>query len=93
MKLSLRQRFRNWLMDDNEPKLAEDCVVSERDTPDSERSIRFTVYFATGGRVVETRYYDRQKDRNIMGLYIVTNDQNFGEQIDKILTQEALKVL
>lgn len=56
-----------------------------------ERAIQFTVYNATGGRVVETRRYDRHKDRNQNGLYIITNEQDFGKEIDKIITMETLK--
>jgi hypothetical protein len=56
-----------------------------------ERAIQFTVYNANGGRVIETRRYDRQKDRNHNGLYIVTSDQDFGHEIDKIITMESLK--
>jgi hypothetical protein len=56
-----------------------------------ERSIQFTVYNASGGRVIETRRYDRHKDRSNTGLYIITNDQDFGKEIDKIITMEALK--
>jgi hypothetical protein len=56
-----------------------------------ERAIHFTVYNANGGRVVETRRYDRQKDRSQTGLYIITSDQDFGHEIDKIITMEALR--
>jgi hypothetical protein len=56
-----------------------------------ERAIQFTVYNASGGRVVETRRYDRQKDRHSTGLYVITSDQDFGREIDKIITMEALK--
>lgn len=56
-----------------------------------ERAIQFTVYNATGGRVVETRRYDRHKDRSQNGLYIITNEQDFGKEIDKIITMETLK--
>jgi len=56
-----------------------------------ERAIQFTVYNANGGRVVETRRYDRQKDRSQTGLYIITSDQDFGHEIDKIITMEALR--
>lgn len=59
------------------------------DQPD--RAIHFTVYNANGGRVVETRRYDRKTDRSISGLYVITNDQEFGKEIDKIITMEALK--
>ena len=56
-----------------------------------ERAIQFTVYNASGGRVIETRRYDRHKDRSINGLYIITSEQDFGREIDKIITMEALK--
>jgi CRISPR/Cas system CSM-associated protein Csm4 (group 5 of RAMP superfamily) len=59
------------------------------DQPD--RAIQFTVYVANGGRVVETRRYDRQKDRSLNGLYVITNDQDFGKEIDKIIVMEGLK--
>jgi hypothetical protein len=59
------------------------------DQPD--RAIQFTVYNANGGRVVETRRYDRQKDRNHQSLYVITSDQEFGKEIDKIITMEALR--
>lgn len=56
-----------------------------------ERAIQFTVYVANGGRVVETRRYDRHKDRHTNGLYVITSDQDFGREIDKIITMESLK--
>lgn len=56
-----------------------------------ERAIQFTVYVANGGRVVETRRYDRQKDRHTNGLYVITNDQDFGKEVDKIITMESLR--
>jgi hypothetical protein len=56
-----------------------------------ERAIQFTVYNANGGRVVETRRYDRKTDRNTNGLYVINNDADFGHEIDKIITMEALR--
>jgi hypothetical protein len=56
-----------------------------------ERAIQFTIYNANGGRVVETRRYDRKTDRSTNGLYVITSDQEFGKEIDKIITMEALK--
>ena len=64
---------------------------SEPSIDQPERAVHFTVYNANGGRVVETRRYDRQKDRNQTGLYIITSDQDFGHEIDKIITMEALR--
>jgi hypothetical protein len=56
-----------------------------------ERAIHFTVYNASGGRVIETRRYDKKTDRNTNGLYVINNDADFGKEIDKIITMEHLK--
>ncbi len=56
-----------------------------------ERAIQFTVYTANGGRVIETRRYDRKTDRHSNNLYVITSEQEFGREIDKIITMEALR--
>jgi hypothetical protein len=56
-----------------------------------ERALHFTVYVANGGRVVETRRYDKKTDRSTTGLYVVNNDADFGHEIDKIITMESLR--
>jgi hypothetical protein len=70
-------------------KISSGRVESSIDQPD--RAIQFTVYNASGGRVVETRRYDRHKDKNYNGLYIITSEQDFGKEIDKIITMETLR--
>jgi hypothetical protein len=64
---------------------------SETDLQMSERAIKFTVYPANGGRVVETSKFDLKTERSKPGLYIITNEQDFGKEIDKIITMELLK--
>jgi hypothetical protein len=56
-----------------------------------ERALNFTVYVANGGRVVETRRYDKKTDRHTNGLYVINNDADFGKEIDKIITMESLR--
>ena len=63
----------------------------DRSIDQPERAIQFTVYQANGGRVIETRRYDRQKDRHTTGLYVITSEMDFGKEIDKIITMENLK--
>ena len=63
----------------------------ERSIDQPERAIQFTVYSANGGRVVETRRYDKKTDRHTNGLYVINNDTDFGKEIDKIITMEALR--
>jgi hypothetical protein len=65
--------------------------VSPPNIDQPERAIQFTVYNANGGRVIETRRYDKKTDRNTNGLYVINNDADFGKEIDKIITMEHLK--
>jgi hypothetical protein len=60
-------------------------------TLERERALRFHVFQATGGRIVETQRYDHNHDRNTTGLYVITSDQDFGRELDKIITMESLK--
>jgi len=68
-----------------------DSLSVERSIDQPERALHFTVYVANGGRVVETRRYDKKTDRSTNGLYVINNDADFGKEIDKIITMEALK--
>lgn len=90
--------FKRWLLNqiksahEQEIDVPQQILTREPHSIDQpERAIQFTVYNANGGRVVETRRYDRQKDRNHQNLYIITSDQEFGREIDKIITMEALR--
>lgn len=69
-------------------------LVASRDVePVSENDpiLNFRVFSAVGGKVVEFRRYDRQRDRHDTQTYIITNEQDFGERIAKIATMENLK--
>jgi hypothetical protein len=92
MKKSLRQRFRDWLFE--ERNNANDYAISideESVQLDRSSSIKFTVHHANGGRVVQTRRYDEVKDRHIENLYVITNDKEFGQEVDKIIVMEGLR--
>ena len=91
MKLTLKQRIRNWLNNDDDSIEAISFDDETNVHLTRETSLRFEVHQAQGGRVVQTRRYDERKDRNIENLYIITPDQDFGREIDKIITMEALR--
>jgi len=57
----------------------------------SATGIRFEVYRANGGTVVETRRNDRRTGDSIYELHVVAGDQDIGEEIGKIITLESLK--
>ena len=91
MKRSFKQRIKDWLFAEPTESnyvvaVDEDSIQLTRDT-----SVRFEVHSANGGRIVQTRRYDSQKDRHIENLYIITSGMDFGREIDKIITMEALR--
>ena len=55
------------------------------------RSMNLTVYKANGGFVIEHRMYDAHTDRNQVGLHIITDDKQLGEELGKIITYEHLR--
>lgn len=88
----IKRKLRNWLLDDGPEQ--PDMVVRSSDVEaisDADPILNFRVFSAVGGRVVEFRTYDRQKDRNFTQTYIITNEQDFGDRIAKIATMESLK--
>jgi hypothetical protein len=90
-KLSWRQRLRNWLNKDidDENYIPQNVVVEEASL--SSEGMRFQLYRASGGYVIETRYYDRKTDRNENKMYVITEDQDVGHAIGKIITMESLR--
>lgn len=53
--------------------------------------LRFTVYNASGGKIVEISHYDQRTDRHSTSLHIITSDEDFGAELGKIAFVEALK--
>jgi hypothetical protein len=92
MKLTLRQRLRNWLMSDPEESMVYATADSDEDDVqiDHESAIHFTVIPAAGGKIVQIRYYDRVKDRNNTKLHIITPDEKLEEALAHIFQIEVL---
>jgi hypothetical protein len=65
-------------------------IVAAGETLSTE-PMRLSIYRANGGMIVETRVYDRQKDRSQNQLHIVGHDQDLGHSIAKIITMESLR--
>ena len=89
MKLSLKQRIRNWLIEDDDDQYVPQAIM-ETPSLDSE-GMRFTVFKASGGFVIETRTYDRRKDESNNKMYVVTEEKDLGAELGKIITMESLR--
>lgn len=79
-----------WSMNDRheeELKIAHD----REDVRISTTGIKFEVYRANGGTVIETRRIDRRTGDNLFELHVISGDQDIGAEIGKIITMESLK--
>jgi hypothetical protein len=93
-----KNKIRNWLQDHSE--YPTDMVKSSSvynvgsyspSKLDSPGGINFRMYKANGGFVVESHMYDTTTDRNRSSLHIITNEQNVGQELGKIVTVECLR--
>jgi hypothetical protein len=90
-KRSWKQRLSDWLNDSKPEELISVGIDTINHSLESTEPIRFSVYRASGGMVVETRTYDRVKDRNINQLHIITDDKDLGKELGRIITLEVLR--
>ena len=95
----LSNRFVNWATYCNAVS-----VDMEASTPIRKRGANFTngefedstglsfvVYSAkSGGKIIQTVSYDRLMDTRKTGLYIIANEDDFGEELAQIITREML---
>lgn len=66
-------------------------VTGSGDNELESRGVSFTLYNANGGHVVELRHYDEKADRMKNSLHIVPHDKDLGQELNHIITYEALK--
>ncbi len=94
MKQWLRNILWNFLHNDSpEPYRGNSIKSSGRVTSieEGDDCLRFSVYNASGGKIVEIKSYDHKKDCWDRSLHIITSDEDFGESIGKIVFVEMLK--
>jgi hypothetical protein len=91
MKLTWKQRFRNWLYDDDADKAVEVPSLSIEPASLDSNGMRLQIYKASGGFVVETRRYDERTDRHDNTMHVITESEDLGERLGKIVMIEALR--
>jgi hypothetical protein len=91
MKLTLKQKIRNWLMTDQEDDYSVSIGIDDASPSIDSNGFKLQVYKANGGVVVETRNYDHRRDENRNSLYVITEDKDLGAEIGKIITMENLR--
>jgi hypothetical protein len=89
-----RKKFNNWVRQAWESAREEEVcteTLRARDSLGGKSSIRFTIYAAQGGNIIEYYKQDRYKEHDGPELVLVTGDQTIGQAVEHILTMEALK--
>lgn len=89
MKFSFKRWLKNWLDSDMYEEAINIGHVEE--TRLQSEGMKFQLYKANGGYVIETRKYNSKNDRNDVNLHIVTDEKDIGEELGKIITLEALR--
>ena len=97
----LKRRLRNWVNNVDEAEQVikmsskhhrgNGLISTEPGETLSTEPLRLSIYRANGGTIVETRVYDRQKDRSSNQLHIVGHDDDLGRSLAKIITMESLR--
>lgn len=89
IKMSFKQKLREWLYDDSNEKIP---MAIDRDENDlrEEQAINFSIIPAAGGRIVQVRVYDHRKDHNVTKLHIITPEENLADSLAQILQIEQL---
>lgn len=97
MKNWLRNKMHNFIFPPDEAqranKVSRGLAIASTEPGEtlSTEPMRLSIYRANGGTIIETRTYDRQKDRSQNQLHIVGHDQDLGHSIAKIITMESLR--
>jgi len=65
-------------------------TMSANGLNDRNNGMNFTVFNATGGKVVQFSTFDPNRDRHQTNLYVVTDREDLGEELAQIITRESL---
>ena len=65
--------------------------ISDREVDGRVNGVTLNIYPATGGKVVEYKYYDADSDSTIVRLHLIPEDADMAQALSKIFTIEGLK--
>jgi hypothetical protein len=84
---------RNSPMESDGPTISigKNSLSSGRTRHFEQNGMKFTIYQAVGGHIMEYSCYDERTDNNNRTLHIITADSDLGQSIAHIITYEMLK--
>ena len=66
-------------------------TASDREVDGRVNGVTLNIYPATGGKVVEYKYYDADSDSTVVRLHLIPEDADMAQALSKIFTIEGLK--
>jgi hypothetical protein len=86
----LRDKIKDWL---NGPYVSEvkSSLRGDTGSVNAKTSLRFTIYPASGGYVIEHYKLDRYKDSEGPVLTIVNNGEDIGRTVEHLVAVESLR--
>lgn len=89
-----RKKFNGWVRqawEDARSEPVDRDVIRAHDGINGKSSVRFTVYPASGGFVIESYKQDRYKENDGPELTIVNHGDELGKAVEHIIAIEALR--
>lgn len=98
----LKTKLRNWILEselDDFGNMTQTAVSNKKhrgigrdeESKLSSEGIKLQIYKASGGFVVETRKFDERNDRHLYTMHVITEEQDLGDALGKIVIMEALR--
>jgi hypothetical protein len=66
-------------------------TVRTREDFEGDEGLNMQLHKAIGGRIVSFNHYDRKSDRSHRKVYIITDEQDFEQELSKIITLESMR--
>lgn len=89
-----RKKFNSWVRqawDEAREESMVDTVVKADSSISGKSSVRFTIYPASGGFIIEHYKQDRYKDSDGPSLTIVNHGEDLGKAVEHVIALEALR--
>lgn len=87
----LKKKIIGWVKEDWYNSQPVECVPATGSRSVEIDGLSFNIMTATGGTVVQVRYYDRKTDRTGYHTHVIPDGENIAERIGQIVSLELLR--
>jgi hypothetical protein len=86
-----KRKFAQWSREAWENTQGQGVLLQTADNPSPKSSVRFSIYPASGGWVIEHCKQDRYKENDGNKLTIITDFADLGKTVEHLITLESLR--